>query len=536
MGLRNSIIYLAKNIKLDKDYRSVLKYSETEMLNLVTNQSNLVYSSNDYSFIRDTGTIQLKATYSQVCQANYMAFQNKDYSNKWFFAFIDEVIYKGDACTEIRYSIDKWATWFSYWTPQACFVVREHVIDDTFGKNTVPEDLELGDYISTDLQPSFSDLGSMVYVLGLTEMDSSIGSYYTRHNTTIPVGLYYYGFEQLQDAQKVIDRLDGGGQGDKVNCIFVAPRSFFSDWHIHSDYAGKISIESNYEVTSTVTVTHVNYLGNNYVPKNNKLLCFPYSYLQVSNSAGQVINYQWELFHLVDLENPNYEFQVVGTLTPSCSIKAYPINYKNMINDYDDSITFGKLPIGAYTNDLYTNWLTQNGVNIGISLASSTLQVVGGAMMTGTGGGAIAGASGMTSGLIGIAQTLGSIYQHSLIPDSVSGNINCGDINYVMGLYNLMFKRISIKNEYARIIDDYFSRQGYKVNRVKVPNMGRRQNYNYVKIGAEDNVAIANNYNNICPPASDLNEINNLFRRGVTIWNNHSNLGNYSVSNNITNS
>lgn len=84
------------------------------------------------------------------------------------------------------------------------------------------------------------------------------------------------------------------------------------------------------------------------------------------------------------------------------------------------------------------------------------------------------------------------------------------------------------------VIDDFFTRMGYSINRVKVPNMGHRQNYNYVQIASDDNCAKINNHNNICPPSKDMESINNLFRRGITIWNNHSNLGNYSVSNGIT--
>ena len=94
---------------------------------------------------------------------------------------------------------------------------------------------------------------------------------------------------------------------------------------------------------------------------------------------------------------------------------------------------------------------------------------------------------------------------------------------------------MSIRREYIEIIDKYFTRVGYMVNSVKVPNMTRRQNYNYIQIGAEDNLCYPNNHNNIMIPASALNDINQLFRNGITIWNNHTNFGDYSVSDNITN-
>ena len=59
-------------------------------------------------------------------------------------------------------------------------------------------------------------------------------------------------------------------------------------------------------------------------------------------------------------------------------------------------------------------------------------------------------------------------------------------------------------------------------------------NYNYIQISKDSTTAYSNNHNNICVPAGDLELINNIFRAGVTVWNNHTNLGDYSVANGIT--
>ena len=143
----NSQIILAKNIRVDREYKNVLSYNHDEMLALVS--KNKVVEANDYSFIRQSkNSISTNFTYEQCLEANYMAFRNKDYSNKWFFAWIDDVIWKGDKCTEIRFTIDAWSTYFGEWTRQRCFVIRHHVNDDTIGINTVPENIETGEYIN----------------------------------------------------------------------------------------------------------------------------------------------------------------------------------------------------------------------------------------------------------------------------------------------------------------------------------------------------------------------------------------------------
>ena len=120
---------------------------------------------------------------------------------------------------------------------------------------------------------------------------------------------------------------------------------------------------------------------------------------------------------------------------------------------------------------------------------------------------------------------MGSIYEHSLIPDSVNGNVNSGDVNFTLGLTNIEFKRMSIKNEYAQKIDDYFSMFGYKVNSVKIPNITGRTNWNFVK-------TIDCNFDGDIPQ-TDLNIIKSMFNNGVTLWHNPSTMLDYSNNNNI---
>src|SRR5699024_7281301 len=50
----------------------------------------------------------------------------------------------------ITFEIDPMQTWFEKASLKECFVEREHVNDDTFGKNLVPENLETGEYIYND--------------------------------------------------------------------------------------------------------------------------------------------------------------------------------------------------------------------------------------------------------------------------------------------------------------------------------------------------------------------------------------------------
>ena len=83
------------------------------------------------------------------------------------------------------------------------------------------------------------------------------------------------------------------------------------------------------------------------------------------------------------------------------------------------------------------------------------------------------------------------------------------------------------KDEYIKIIDDYFSRFGYAIKKLEVPNLVGRKNWNYVEIGLDEEIG----YGSV--PSSFMETINNACRSGITIWHNHENLGNFALDNSI---
>ena len=84
---------------------------------------------------------------------------------------------------------------------------------------------------------------------------------------------------------------------------------------------------------------------------------------------------------------------------------------------------------------------------------------------------------------------------------------------------------MSIKQEYAKIIDDFFSMYGYQVNSLKLPNITGRTNWNYVKT-LECNIVGS-------LPESGVEELKEIFNNGVTIWHNPATFLDYSQSNGI---
>ena len=128
--------------------------------------------------------------------------------------------------------------------------------------------------------------------------------------------------------------------------------------------------------------------------------------------------------------------------------------------------------------------------------------------------------------VLNVANSIGQFYTAQLMPNIECAQ-NSGDVNFADERNTFTIRRMRCKKEYLQIIDDYFTRFGYKINRVKVPNITGRQNFNFIEIGSEDVIG----YGTV--PAVYMDNINNACRRGVTIWHSHGNLGNFNVSNNI---
>ena len=520
---------------IESDNRNQLTFSSsTAQYNYFNSLPHL--EVDNFTYQRKDSVIRYPAHIDSILTYNYVMYKNENYTNKWFYAFITNMEYINDNMTLITIKTDVYQTWMFSMVWKKSFIEREHVNDDTVGVNTVPESVMTGDIISCKLQPSFSANTDKCFVLAVSELLTGVT--YSSINQRIPSGLYYLGLMDNSGLQQYIKAYDKAGKAEAISSVFITLKSFFSNWHTGGSVSvdgdtfliGTYSTTVSFEYTEDITITKVDYLANQYYPKNNKLLTFPYSYLQLSNHNGTIVNYKWEDFNLL-LNGTDIKFKLQGTITPGGSFSAYPIDYKNILSNYDENITLGKFPIGGWNSDVYTNWLTQNGVNIaGVKLDATTYRLgrsilQGGAGITQLALGDVSGAMNLGGGIAGIFNALQDDYQHSLIPDQAGGNLSIGDYSYQFGLTNLECKRMSIKEEYARIIDDYFTMYGYKVNRVKLPNLTGRTNWNYVK------TINANIEGDI--PEDHLNEIKSIFNNGVTLWHNSSTYLDYSQSNTI---
>ena len=145
----NSNVILYQGVKLDKNNLHNL----TNQQLMTQLQSNILKQFNDLSIVVENYTLRLPAKYGETFMANYMAFQNPTYNNKWFFAWVDKITYISNLTIQVDFTIDYWSTYFQDLTLLDCFVERETVADDTIGSNTLDEDIATGEIITIDSTP-----------------------------------------------------------------------------------------------------------------------------------------------------------------------------------------------------------------------------------------------------------------------------------------------------------------------------------------------------------------------------------------------
>lgn len=528
MIVPSSDIILLKT-PFEMDERNQLTFSNASaQFNYFNSLPKLIYDNCTYQrkdgVIRYTTGLEYGLTYEDLIKYNYCMYKNEAYSNKWFYAYIDKIEYKNDGMSEVSIKTDSFQTWQFDINYKRSFVEREHVNNDTIGLHTIPEQLEHGEYICAKNPQDFTYTDTCYIVVGTTEMyTKSQDRPYSQYNGVYG-GLVYHVFKNIAPVNAFLSNLDDAGRGDIVNCLFMIPSFMALDSMLDSySFTRGTASYLFYLLKGTseaydfgnIAISRPNYVGTNYTPKNNKLYCYPYNALILTNNVGTSAEYRYEDFG--DINNIN--FKVIASLTPGCSIKAIPQSYKNVgqAQNYEESINGAKLPICSWNTDVYTNWLTQNSVNIGLSYAQSGVNTIIGALTLNP--------STFVNGITGVAKTQAEIYQHSFTANQARGNTNSGDVVFSSGKSDFSAYFMTIKNEYAETIDNFFSMYGYKVNLLKVPSITGRRNWNYIKT---IDINITGDF-----PQEDLQEIKDIFNNGCTFWHNPATFLDYSQTNPI---
>lgn len=164
------VIAPSTNIKLLKcplalDERNQLSWNTlTDQYNYFSSLPNLSIDDNTYQRTGEGEYIRIPDVYENICKYNYCMYQNSYFGNKWFYAFITKVEFVNTKMSRVYIETDVIQTWYKEMYIRQSFVEREHVEDDLVGRHTIPENLELGDYI-VDYVTSTTELTNLAFII-----------------------------------------------------------------------------------------------------------------------------------------------------------------------------------------------------------------------------------------------------------------------------------------------------------------------------------------------------------------------------------
>ena len=529
----NTTIKLIKMCPLDSSYQNTILFnSPTDQTNYFINTlSGYTFQNNTYQRV-NKGVIRVEKKADLLYDCNYLAFQNTAYGNKWFYAFIKKIEYVNNVTSEVYYEIDLIQTWQFNWVLEQCFVEREHSATDIIGENLVEENLDTGEYISDayDMPSILNDYKIIFWCTFDRGYDNVGGSDVTQ------------GYQAMYSGLTPIDfPLTSAGISSAIAWLGAVP--VFKQQGIVTACIVPTLFNTALDRDITITKSSSIQRSDNHAIKNNKLYTYPYNFLYVTNSQGRSAVYRYEFFN-----SQQCVFGAFADTSPQASAIIYPRNYKGVSNNFDERLSLSGYPQIGYNIDAYKAWLAQNLSSLGTNAALAGLATgaigapttapllsaetalapygaAGSLAETGVatvGGVTAASAAGLAIPLAALCMKALQGTIHALMPPQAHGTQG-GSVELARGILNFGFMHKHITDEFVTIIDDYFNMYGYATHKVKVPNIGSRPEWNYVKtIGCSI-------YGEL--PSDDARAIEGIFDRGIRFWKTPSHIGNYGYDN-----
>lgn len=526
MGTPQATIYLCSNVRLDNRYIHSIYFPSTTAQKEYF-MSKAVKTLAAYSYIRKNWALKVEATMEQARQWNYLFFNNTS-GSKTYYYFINNIEYVNDNTVELQLEIDVIQTYLRDMQLLPCFVEREHTTTDNMFEHTLDEGLDVGEYvILTNNNIDLSELCILVQAtfdpMTTNETTTNTVLQHTINGIYSGLGIYAVEKSAFQAWGAKLDLLNQYGKIDGIVNMWMYPKNLvtlvdgdsWGDGHVCKTVKSIQKLDKMLQRHDT--------LKDEYIPKNKKLYCYPYNFLYVTNNAGSAALYHYENFQ----GQGDQMFTISGAISPDAACICYPNFYKGITDNYEEGITLSGFPTCAWNSDTYKIWLAQNQSQHNLAATTATIQIaagVGGLLIS---GGALAAAGSgalVANGLSTINNLLAQKKDASVQPPTAKGNTSTS-VQIVNNKATFNFQQKCCKSETLKIIDDFFTKYGYKVNRVKKPTLNNRAHFTYIKT-VESKIA-----GNFCN--DDIVKIESIFDNGITFWKDGDSIGDYSLDNSI---
>lgn len=517
------------NVSLESGYTDTLWFPD------VATQTNyflgkVVRQINDFNFIKKDNTITVNGNVESFYNCNYIMYQNANFSNKWFYAFIDRVEWASNSSTRLYCSTDAIQSWFFDITYYQSFIERQHSTTDEAGDNIVPEPFSVpivkfnddSSSILMDLTPDAICILATCDVNGNGISGSKVNGIYTGAALVVSGATPESANTYLQD---YVNK----GLASAIARIQQIPNSLVSE------SVGKFKPKR----PSTL---------DGYTPKNKKLLTGLFVRDSI-NAYGQQIKLDPELVigsNVVVTTSASVSTGEIATTVTSygCALSGEQTLVVHIpeatwaYNQYKNDFNLHSGSNGLLFERLNQQRNIEATATLGdtIATAANYMGSIAGSLASGNiakGAASAAGAvniarqAGKVAQYVGgfdeITQTIQSIYESYDAP-SVGGVASSSP--FITGDFtSLVFGYITPPANIAKMYDDYFTIFGYQQNSYGIPNLHARKSWTYVKV---PNLKASGDF-----PDDDFTDIRGAFKNGITFWDYTKTFGDYSQDNTL---
>lgn len=498
----------------------------TDDPNFITKMQTKAYTvpEHNYSYIRENNTIVVKRNYEELLKYNYLIYINQNYNGKYICAFITKMDFLAENSTRIYLKTDYYHTYKDQIEPLSSFIERAHVAkhDDVKGWYTQSEGIDTGSYIiDSEEEELFSGdvaIAVMVKAVMKTDDEGSVLDPILGHFKAIEGGLYQgiplsykiyvFGKENAQDYFDFIKKYVERGGEEHILAVYTVPRDFI-DNELKPGYYEVIKPARDW-VTKQVSLLDDTIDG--YTPKNNKLFTYPYCYARMQNGNGTQKILKFEDFNVPNAPYGTLVFQSrANVISGAPVVKTYTGFAKNYF-DNDDFLILSGYPQLPWSSNGYQSWLANNSGNIVSQITGLGITI-----------GAIASGGAMAGAVAGVTSLLGGMADKSKQISKSEGSLSGNSVDLTTGRLKNTVAKYSVRKEYAKIIDNFFTMYGYRISENRVPQLRNRPRFNYIK---------TNGFNfRLQAPAEAKKEIKSIFDKGVTIWHVEETMMDYTMDN-----
>jgi len=521
----DSKVYVLKGIPITNNYHDTLFFQTIgAQYNYFYSQSTPELRFDDYSYIRvNENKIRVGLDANILYNANYLMFQNTSFGNKWFYAFVTNVEYVNNACTEITFEIDRIQTWWFDVQLRPSLVMRQHAVDDGLYVNCEPENFQdfalYTHYESNLLNDATLSFKYITITNGhFTNNDTNPTNWVwatqgvvNNMYTTLETRVWENNTQGISDMRAYLNAIISGGREDDIIAVYAGPKvtsvSFLPE---------NVGMET---VSIPKTTLNANAFQG-YVPKNNKLYNFPFCKL-VLEKGGSSQDYAIEDFRTgtTSSQASNVQFKYAHIVVPGPQVLAFPVNYRGAVDDYNAGMDISEFSQAPIQGDTFKMWLAQHGFG---DVMTTLGDLTNWGISSFRGSDFVGSKIDRRSLVQDVARIAGDALNQTMMPRNVHG-LTKPSILTNLGEQTFWLKAKSLNYWQARQIDDYFTMYGYRENHVFVPNIHARQRWTYVQTADCKLVGYA--------PSDDLAFIADCFNSGITWWVNPSEVGRYDLAN-----